>query len=190
MTAVLEIRLDRGGSDGNPGNSDTLTNLRFKTADDNTQDTNNPIPIVSGQTKHSYWRHIYLHCTTAPTTKVDNLKFYTDGGGFGTGITLYAGDQFPTHNSGASTGYELATGTPGDTGDELVANHTGISAKSDAFGYTSGSPLSGPSISESGSIIDGIGDGSDYVMLQLTVGDTASPGTLSAETLTIQYDEQ
>lgn len=189
MTAVFDVKLDRGGSDANPGNSDTLTNLRFKTNDDNTQDTNDPIPIVSGQTKRSYWRHVYLQCTTGPTTQVDNIKVYTDGGGFGTGITLQIGQQFPTKNNGSSAGYELATGTPGDTGDELVANHSGITSKTDFFGKTSGSPLSGPSISESGSIINAVGEMSNYILLQLDVGDTASPGSLTPETLTFQYDE-
>lgn len=189
MVAVFDVKLDRGGTDANPGNKDTVTNLRFKTADDNDQDAVNPIPIVTGQTKYSYWRQLYLKCTTAPSTKVDNVKFYTDGSGFGTGITLNVGAQFPTNNVGADTGYELATGTPGDSGDEVVANHSGISSVVDAFTKTSGSPLAGPTISEASSQIDAINEETNYLVLQLKVEDTASPGTLSAETLTFQYDE-
>jgi hypothetical protein len=189
MAATFDVKLDRGGTDATPGSSDTVTNLRFKTNDDNTQDTNDPIPIVTGQTKRSYWRQVYLEATGAPATQVDNVKFYTDGGGFGTGITLQVGEQFPTKNSGSDAGYEVATGTPGDTGDEVVAGHAGVSSVVDAFGKTSGSPLSGPSISEAGSIIDDIGDSTNYIILQVDVIDTASSGSKSAETITFQYDE-
>jgi len=188
MAATFDVKLDRGGSNGSPGNKDTITNLRFKTADDNDQDTSNPIPIVAGQTKRSYWRHVYMKCTVAPTTKVDNIKFYTDGDGW-TGCTLNVGEQFPTNTDAADTGYELATGTLGDTGDEMVANHSGITSKVDAFTKTQGSPLSGPSINEDGNLIDAVGEETDYLVLQLDVTDSASPGTLSQETLTIMYDE-
>lgn len=163
--------------------------LRFRTDDENTQDSTNPIPIVTGQTKRSYYRHVYLYCSAAPGTKVDNIKIYTDGGGFGTGVTVYSGDETPTKNSGSSAGYDLATGTPGDTGDELVASHQDITAKSDFFGYTSPGSEKSVSISEVGNIIDAIGETSDYVVLQMDVADTASPGTLTAETFTWQYDE-
>lgn len=193
MAATMNVYFDFGGSDGNPGtnqNVDSLgpPNLRFKTADDANIDANNPIPIPSSGTKYSYWKHIYLYCSSAPNTQINNVKLYTDGGGFGTGVTLYVGDQFPTKNSGSSSGYEVATGTQGDTGDEMVANHSGISSKSDLFSYTSSSPLS-VSISESGGIIDAVGETTNYVVLQMAVDNTASPGNLADETITFSYDE-
>lgn len=189
MAAVFDVVLDRGGSDTSPGSGDVLTNLRFRTDDANTQDTTNPVPIISGQTKRSYWRQVYLKCTTAPATKVDNLKFYTDGEGYGTGITLQVAEQFPIKNSGSDAGYEVATGTPGDTGDEVVAGHASVTSVTDAFAKTVGSPLAGPTISEGGSLIDAIDETSNYLVFQADVIDTASPGTKGAETLSIQYDE-
>jgi len=102
---------------------------------------------------------------------------------------LKVGEQFPTKNSGSDAGYEVATGTPGDSGDEMVAAHAGLSSSVDAFGKTQGSPLSGPSISEAGNIIDAVGETTDYLALQMEVDDTASPGDLANETLTFQYDE-
>jgi len=189
MPATFDVKLDIGGSDGSPGQSLTVTNLRMKTADDNDQDTNNPVPIVAGYTKRSFWRSVYLKCTTAPPTKCDNVKFYTDGTPFGTGIVLYAGEQFPTKNSGSSSGYEKADGTVGDTGDEMVAGHGGLTSKVDVFTKTQGTPLSGPTISESGGIINAIDETTNYLILQLEVIDTATAGTLTAETMTFQYDE-
>ena len=194
MAADLSVYFDFGGTDATPAteqDTDALgpPNIRFKTADDATIDSNNPIPIPTAGTKYSYWKQVYLYCDTAPSTKVDNIKFYTDGGGFGTGITLKVGDEFPTKNSGSDAGYEVATGTPGDTGDEMVAAHAGLTGSTDAFSFTSGSPLSGPSISEATSQIDAIGETTNYLALQMEVGTTASPGDLANETLTFQYDE-
>lgn len=188
MAATFDVKLDRGGSDGAPGSKDTVTNLRFRTDDTNTQDTTNPIPIVTGQTKRSFWRHIYLKCTGAPATKCDNFKFYTDGGGFGTGITVYVGNETPTNTNVADTGYEVATGVIGDSGDELVANHGSVTGKTDVFTYTSGSSKT-VSCSEGSNQIDAVNEETDYIILQMDVADTASPGTLPQETFTFQYDE-
>jgi len=194
MAAQLSVYLDFGGADGSPATEQDIDalgppNLRFKTADDAAIDGNNPIPIPAAGTKYSYWKQIYLHCDAAPDTQIDNIRFYTDGGGFGTGITLKVGEQFPTKNSGSDAGYEVATGTPGDSGDEMVANHAGLTSSVNAFSKTQASPLSGPSISEAGNVIDAVGETSDYLVLQMEVDDTASPGDLADETLTFQYDE-
>lgn len=194
MVAAFSVYYDFGGTDGTPGTSTDVDALgppaiRFKTADDATIDSNNPVPIPAAGTNYSYWKQIYLKCDTAPDTQVDNIKFYTDGTGFGTGITLNVGNQFPTHNSGSNAGYEVATGTGGTSGDEVVANHAGITTVSSAFSYTSGSPLSGPTISEDSSIINAIGESTNYLVLQLAVINTATPGNKSNETLTFQYDE-
>lgn len=163
--------------------------LRFKTNDNATIDTVDPVPIPASGTNYSYWKHIYLRCDAAPNTQVDNIKFYTDGTGYGTGITLNVGDQFPTKNSASTVGYVQATGTPGTSGDEVTANHAGITTVTDAFTFTSASPLSGPTISEDLSIINAIGETTNYLVLQAAVTSTASPGNKTDETLTFQYDE-
>jgi len=141
------------------------------------------MPITAATTEYSRWKQIYLKCATAPDTQVDNIKFYTDGGGFGTGITVNAGDEFPVKNSGADTGYDVS-----DT-NEVMTNHTDITGVTDAFSFTSGSPLAGPSISEAGNIINAQNETTNYLVLQMTVVDTASPGDLANETFTFQYDE-
>lgn len=193
MAAVMDVYFDFGGSDGAPGteqDTDALgpPNLRFKTADDATIDDNNPIPIPEAGTKYSFWKQIYLYCGTAPSTKVDNVKLYSDGGGFGTGITLKVGEQFPIKTNALNTGYEVATGTPGDTGDEMVAAHAGLTSSVDMFGKTVGSPLA-VTINEDGNLINAIGETTNYVCFQMEVISTASPGNLTDETLTFQYDE-
>jgi len=188
MVAVFDVYFDFGGTDGTPGteqDTDALgpPSIRFKQADDATIDSSDPVPIPAAGTNYSYWKHVYLYCATAPDTQVNNVKLYTDGGGFGTGITTYVGDEMPTKNSGSDAGYEVA-----DSAVTMVSNHTGISAQTDLFSYTSGSSKT-ISISETSSIIDAIGETTNYVVLQVVVVSTASVGDKTDETITYVYDE-
>ncbi len=196
MVADLSVRLDTGGTDGTPGtatDTDVVAgnppNIRFKTNDNPTIDAIDPVPIPAAGTVHSYWKQIYLFCDVAPDTQVDNIKFYTDTTDFGTGITTNVGDQFPAHTSVTTAGYILATGTPGASGDEIIANHTGISSVTDAFSFSVGSPLSGPTIGEDTNIINATGETTNYIVFQVAVINTATPGNKSDETWTFQYDE-
>jgi hypothetical protein len=120
-----------------------------------------------------------LNCTSSPSSVINNIKWYTDGGnGLGTGVTC---------NVNTATSYTQATGTPGTTGIQLtVGNYATLAgAPSNAFAYTSGSPLS-----VSGSINNpSTGQFGDRVVYQMAVDNTASPGISSAETFTWRYDE-
>ncbi len=192
MPANFDVYYDFGGADGGAGitelDTDSLTpSLRFKRADDGTIDLNDPMTIPTAGTNYSRWKQIYLKCTTtAPDTQVDNVRFFTDAGDFGTGITVNVGTSFPTKNSGSNAGYEIA-----DVEDQamLTPGHGGVSAIADAFSFTTGAPLSGPSISETSSIIDATDEMTDYLVLQMEVISTASPGDLTNETFTFRYDE-
>lgn len=192
MVADLSVYLDTAGTDATPGtvtDTDVVAgnppNVRFKDADDPTIDTNDPIPIPGAGTYYSRWKTLYLHCDTAPDTQVDNIRFYPDGANPWTNVDVSVGLQFPTHNSGSDAGYEVS-----DTDNqEIVASHGGITTKASVFAYSSGSPLSGPSISESGSIINLALEESDYIIFQMDVLSTASPGDLADDTWTFKYDE-
>jgi hypothetical protein len=195
MVATVSIKYSTGGVDGTPATETDVDALgppclRFKLADNPTIDTNNKLVIPTAGTNYSLWKQIYLYCDDAASHILNNLKFYSDGtNSFGTGVDLEVGLQFPTKNSGASTGYELPTLT-GDSGDEMVAGHTIITTKATVFNYNSGAMLTGPTISEASSQIDAVGETSNYLVLQMDVANTASPGELPVdETLTIQYDE-
>ena len=191
MVATVAVFVETGPN-ATPVPTDTTAlgppNIRFKTADDSTIDANNPIPIPASGTKRSFWKHIFLEVTAGTFTQIDNVKFFTDGTGFGTGITVFIGDETPTKNSGSTAGYDQATGTVGDDGDELTT-HVNITAKTEAFGnFTSGTPKT-VSISEAGAIINAIGESTNYVIAQMDVASTAGPGDLPNETWTFQYDE-
>jgi len=81
MAATMVVMFDFGGSDGSPGTEQNISglgppNLRFKQGDDATIDTVNPIPIPAAGTNYSYWKHVYLKCTVAPATQIDNIQFW------------------------------------------------------------------------------------------------------------------
>jgi len=190
MVAEVAIFTDYGGSDGNPSSEENISsnspvNMRFKTADNNTVDSIDEIPIPSSGTNRSYWKQVYLKVVGGIFSRIDNVKFYAGGTNYGSGITVNVGDETPTKSSG----YVLANGTRGTTGDELVTSHGGISGKTEVFGnYTSGSPKS-VSISESGSLMDSVNETTNYLVFQMDVDSTATKSDLSNKTWTIQYDE-
>lgn len=158
----------------------TSINTRANAEDAHTTaGTSNPIQIPASGTNYSYWVTTRLNAVTSPTSTINNIKWFTDGGnGMGTGVGVRVG---------TATGYVQATGTPGVTGTELTAgNYSGFTlGNADAFTYTAGSPLS-----VTGSISNpSTGQFGDRVVYQVTVGSTALPGATGAETFSWSYDE-
>lgn len=188
MVAVVSVFYDFGGAVDAPGTRQNIDALgppraRFKDADNGTIDLLNPLVIPGAGTIRSRWKHFYIEVTTAPDTQIDNLKIYSDGTGFGTGIAVDAGNETPVNTAAADGGYDVS-----DVSDELMTNHVDITAVTDFFTFTAGAPKS-VSISEAGSILDAVLEESDYVILQMLVSNTASPGDLADETFTFEYDE-
>jgi hypothetical protein len=187
--ATFDIYLDTGGSDGNPGASTAITalgppNLKFKNADNATVDSNDLPTIPSGATIYSFAKWLFLKCTAnADTHTINNLKFYTDGSNsLGTGIDVKIGLQFPIHNSGATTGYEVS-----DNANEMVAE-TALTSSATVFNYASGSGLT-ITIGEAGSVINAANETSNYFVLQCEYANNTLPGATGNETGTISYDE-
>jgi len=190
VSATVKVFYDYGGSDNTPGTAHNVTDngtnkLRFKQADNNTIDLVAPIPVPDSGTEYSFWKQVYLKCTAInDATQINNVQFYSDGAVFSayTDVDVKIGDQLPTKNSGADTGYDVANAA------EVMTNHSEVTSSSNASTLTSGSPLT-VTISEAGNVIDATNETTDYVVMQLEVGSTASSGTLAAETLTYSYDE-
>jgi hypothetical protein len=194
MAITLSVRFDFGGSDTNPGTEQDVDalgppNLVHKLADNANIDTNNKlvIPGAGSGPYYGFWKQIYLYCDDPDGYTISNVRLYSDGGNsYGTGVDLKVGLQFPTKNNGSDAGYEVATGST-TTGDEVVANHGGITSVASIFTYTVSSPLT-VSISEAGSIINAAGETTNYVVLQMSLANTATAGTLPNETCYFAYD--
>lgn len=167
MPAAIQIHEMSAADAGTNKSSGTI---RFKDADNATVDANNPLVIPTSSSIYSYTKKLRAYMEAPPNTQVDNLRWYTDGtNSFGTGITVTA------KNLGTTWG----------------ANYkTLMSGGSDLFGYTSGSPLNGDA-TDTGPFVPADDNSyiGDLIELQMAIASTASPGTLTAETLTFAYDE-
>lgn len=178
MSATVQI-LQHTGSSGSPTKTQVDgTNTRFHSADiQSSASTSSSILIPDSGTNYSFWRSLRLTITAITGGTVDNLRYYTDGSNnYGTGVTC----KVATANS-----YVQATGTDGETGDQLtVGNHGDLDgAPSDSFGYTVGSPLAVTGSSSA------TGDFGDFIVEQLEIASTASSGVTAQETKTIKYDD-
>ena len=155
----------------------TITNLRYKTADDPSgTDTTYPLVKPSSGTNYSYVTTVVPYASVAPTGGLSNLVFYSDGSNtYGTGVTLKG-------IALAQGSYSQAAGTQGTTGTLSSAVYT---SGTDLFTYSSGSPLS-----LTGSLGATTGSGTfQLVQSQMAISTSVSAGTFSTETFTFRYDE-
>jgi hypothetical protein len=157
----------------------TSINTRLNAEDAHTTaGTTNPILKPSSGTNYSYWAVTRLFYDGSGTGTINNIRWFTDGSnGLGTGRGL---------NVNTATGYVQATGTVGETGTELTTGNyaTLAGAPSNAFAYTTGSPLTVP-----GSVTNpSTAYFADFVVMQATVADTAAAGASSTETISWRYD--
>lgn len=144
----------------------TSGTVRFKTTDDQTVDTNARMQVPAAGTNYSYTKQLRFYFSTGPSVDINNLAAYTDGSNtFGTGVGVQ---------------YSL----PGNTWGANV--NTNISG-TDLFTKTSGAKINLSAVNAGP--YSGTGYKGDLLRLQMTVASTASPGTLTAETLTFSYDE-
>lgn len=162
MAATVQI-VEKNGAGGTQTDK-TSGNIRFKNADDSTVDNNNPMVKPGAGVDYSFEKWLRFYVSGGTYTQITNVKAYMDGSnGLGTGIALYAK---------AVTSYA----TP--------AEATSVTGYTDAFTYTSGSPLTlgaGPYTST--------GEKADHLVMMMTVGTTASSGVTPTETLTLAWDE-
>ena len=180
------------------------TRGRFCTADKAASSnigTNYPIPVPTSGYNNSYAKSIFLKATSFTDTKMYNFRFYTDGGGYGTGIETWVGQSGQTdagkmQNGLPSSQYTQATGTEGTSGDLFwdIGGHyysgikaTGtVKASANAFSFTSANPLWLTS-GNSTNILDS--DGYSFgVTMQVRVDNSADSGIYAAENYTIRYN--
>lgn len=168
MAATVTLQQLTGS--GPTATSISASPLLFGTDDSYNAGATYPVLRPSSGTNYSYETTIRASAS-GTFTSLSAWKFYTDGGnGLGTGVGLSV-------KALTQASYAQASGTQGQTA-------TAMSGGSDAFGYTSGSPLS-----LTGSI-SSAGVGSvQYIRAQASVASTAALGTSSSETLTVQWDE-
>lgn len=138
--------------------------VRFKSVISTAVDTSNAVTIPLSGTTYSYLKNIQFNLQTAPVTNIQNLRAYSAGVNFGTGVAL----NYDTTSS-FSVPFNTALGG------------------SDFFASNSGSPIHLDTINTGP--FTGTGYRGDVLRLQLAVTNLATVGFLSAKTATFSYDE-
>lgn len=164
MAATVQI-VEKNTAGGTETQKDGGT-IRFKTADNSTVDTVNPIVIPGAGSAWSYEKWVRLNVTVAPSVNINNIRAYTGGSNPWTGVNLWwkNGGNFATPALGTSS-----------------------SGYTNGFTYTSGSPLTlgttnvGP--------YTGTGEKGDHLVMLMEVTSTATSGQLAATTATMSWDE-
>jgi len=196
LVATVGVYQCNGGSDGAPGNENEITaSTRLQTKDQFAPtDTTYPIPIPTSGYKYSFWVHVYLKITGGTFTKINNVRFYSDGSigwTFGTNGELRRGNR-DSGDKGCpmDTEYDVATGTDGDTGDSIEdgANghgyyNTQTVKTANVANDTEGSPATIDSTDHTGT------GKCKAVVVQVRVATNATQGEQTDETLTMKYDE-
>ena len=196
MVATVVVYQASGGVDGTPGAEDVIaTSTRLQTKDQfSIADTTYPIPIPTSGFKYSMWIHVFLKITGGSFTKINNIRFYSDGGigwNYGSNGKLQRGAR-DSADQGVpmNTSYEKATGTDGVIGDAIDDGTNG-------HGYYKTQTTPVVDIALDTVLAPATIDSTDHtltgsckaVVLQVKVDTDATQGEQIDETLTFLYDE-
>lgn len=172
MAATTQVQVFHGA--GPTGTDATGTTLRMKRADNDLADADDVVPIPESGYAYSWRKSFRLVALDAPTDRISNLRFWTNGANLGTGRTVL----FATSQS-----YAQASAADEDT----------PIGGTDAASLTSGAP----EVIQAGTVIDEgdtfPSDGGvlqDYVQLQMRVADNALAGvTVNPLQVAYRFDE-
>lgn len=165
MTAVVKIHELTASQDGVDKTDETV---RFKNVNSTLVDSDDRLQVPQAGTNYSFTKQLRVYVATAPSIDLQNLQAYSDGANdFGTDVGVQydtvLGTSFAANASADISGTDLFTRGPATR----IDMDAGLA--SSAF----------------------LGTGYKGLMLrlQMSVGSSAGPGALSAETLSMSYDE-
>jgi len=181
VAASTQLRYYNGSSPS-AGPDVTGTTVRYKRADNQTQDSNNPLPLSATTSYVFTWRkQSKINFTTSPASNITNLRFFMSsvpptGIYFGAWLTN-------TYVQGSDAG--------DDNGVTGFTDTTGNQATNNATNYTSSSPLT----INSGTVLTNpsTGEGSqEFLVTQMGCNSTygGGPGPISPTIgLSYRYNE-
>ena len=145
----------------------TSSTIRFKLADDTNINSSDPLTIPTSGVTRSYTKSVRMYCATAPDTQITNLRMYPDAANnFGASIDVVATNIGTTFSANATAALTNAT---------------------DLWNYSSATPIDMDAVYATA--VTATGYCGDIIKLQMEVRPGASPGSLTAETITVAYDE-
>lgn len=188
MTATATVREANGAGQ----TLTTITNCRFKCADNATQDTADPTKILAAA-NYSYWKSITIEFT-ATFSSISNIRYYSDGTitwTLGTAGEVRRGNRDSGPHGCPTGSYEQAAGPGTGEGydiDDASNGHGYYDAQTTATADVTGDVSASPPVIDN-STYTSSGDNSYYLVLQIKVDTDATQGYQATETLTWLYDE-
>jgi len=196
MVADVYVVEWHNGSVGNPDVTNVSTSgttSRYSTMDAVNPNLSNPIVVPSTSTRTSFWKHHALNISGGTFTKIDNIRFYTDGNvsQWTLGTKGYVGvATLPSEPHGCpNSSYEPPHGVEGTEGYHILDNSSGHPVYntsgnlSNVLNYSSGNAL----------VIDNNSYGSAgytyAVVTQVVVDNDATQGDQPDATFTLVWDE-
>lgn len=179
MAATIQVISCHGATITTTETNIAAALIRFKWADNDTDDILNPIVRPSSGSKYSWRKSIRPKIIVAPDVALANYRFFSDGASWGTGVTMRV-HQKPVAN------YDQAT----IADQSAVITTDGGTAVVDAATLTNVSPL----VVNAGTVIaatTGYGT-ADIIEMQLEVTSSATFGEKPAATpavYTLRVDE-
>jgi hypothetical protein len=189
----MSVKIYRYYGSGPTGIDITSLGLKHKTIDSYEFDATHPVPKPTAGNKHGYWATVALYSDVL-TEIYSDPKIY--GGGVPavpdpnpsgyvawTGAVLHIGDE-------CTDTYEQATGTQDDTGNELVAWHGQVTAKTDFLATYTSLNMKSVGLNGGGASLGPLSSPqriSKYVCMQMTLGTTCLAGSLVPATIYFRY---
>jgi hypothetical protein len=173
MTALLVFSETNAG----PVVTDALANLNFGSSDTpNLVPASAPITIPPSGTAYSYEKYWRVKWQSGAGNQVDNLKLWKQSGAYQTGESIFfncvenvrQNDAFATPVQTQSTKADVAMATSVPTLQNVFT----------------------PQATGGNLRLNAIGDYTDYIVVQLALASTASPGSANQKVFRFQYDEQ
>jgi len=168
----------------------TVTNVRLHSSDSNVADLTTPVIIDTSVIKRSFWVSICI-LLGGTFTQVSNLRVYCDGAigwNFGTLGKLKIGKRDTGDIGVPDASYEQATGSSGDTGDDIDTAHTHYSGQTpptvDIETYNN---LGAAAVVDS--TAHTIAERTKHIVVQVETDIDGTQGVQSAETITFAADE-
>ena len=184
MAATAELRFYHGAE---AAGSDVLgTVVRYKRADNDVQNSSNPLPKPATFQNFTWRKFCKMNWTTTPAGAISNLRWFVDQGSIAAGIH-YFGRLNATYTSGGSADIN---GVQGFTDPAASAANEVLSGQFDTDGNSltiqAGDVLTNPSTgednggSQQGYLETHMGCSSDYA---------GGPGAITAFAFTYRYAE-
>jgi hypothetical protein len=158
-----------------------------------------PIPATAGTYNYSFWAHVYLKITVAPSTSITNIRIYSDGTISWNNAILHVGKRdsgdngCPMGGQSGTTQYQQALIDAGNADSGYAIGRatnghayyrTQTTPQVDLAGYISSAPLTLDNTNTY--TTTGV---TKAAVMQVQVPSTAVQGAQTAETITLMYNE-